>query len=85
MGDEPVNLNARRVAANPRPDAHAPRIALYLALADIEKLKPDHVIVIMGQGGHSTTYYQTGKYTRHEMIGLLDDARHIIRKGPKNE
>ncbi len=71
-----------------RPSMHEPRTAIMAALDKYDELpvekRPDHVIVVFGRncedGSDGTTFFQAGKFTHYSMMGLMLEAREMIRE-----
>lgn len=77
-------ITRRRWEMRQNPAAFKPEEALKAALHDIEAgdLNPTHVVVVYnqpaGEDAQATGYYQAGKFSRLETMGVLAQALQII-------
>jgi hypothetical protein len=67
-----------------RPTTFKPIEALKAMVMDIENgdLDPEHIVIIynkaVGDEEHATGYYQAGRFSRLESLGLVAQALHIM-------
>jgi hypothetical protein len=81
MQDE---ITRRRWEMQQRPTTFKPIEALKAMVMDIENgdLNPEHIVIIynkaVGDEEHATGYYQAGRFSRLESMGLVAQALHIM-------
>jgi hypothetical protein len=77
-------ITRRRWAMRQRPQDFKPVEALKAMVHDIESgdLDPAHIVIgynyPLGDGDHATGYYQAGKFSRLEAMGMLTQVLHIM-------
>lgn len=77
-------ITRRRWEMRQNPQAFKPADALKAILHDIEsgELNPEHIVVVynvkVDEEERATGYYQAGKFSRLEALGLLTQGLHVM-------
>jgi hypothetical protein len=83
---EITDFSARRWEAVEDPACHDAADALRAAMRamDHDEKKPEHIIVMFGgtasDGSSRTRFFQAGSYAHHAQLGLVEDAKHMMRE-----